>query len=684
MADNETEIVVRSVDRSQPGFKAAEASAKRLGDAVDKVASEAVRSSAEMGKGISENVKKAGKAVAGAAAAAGAAAGALLAKGFADNMNIEVSNDKLRAQLDLTSEDAAKAGEIAGAVYRDNWGGSIEDVNAALRSVATNLGSVQDTSSAELQKMTESALALASTFDVDVNEATLAAGKLIKNGLAKDAESAFDIITAGFTGGLDASGDFLETLNEYGSQFSKLGIDGADAIGILQRGMAAGARDTDTIADAFKEFSLRAIDGSAAVAEGYKAIGIDAKEATKVIAAGGPEAEAMTQDVLDGLARMKDPVKQNTAGVALFGTQWEDTLRQILPAMDDIHGGAAGIEGATDRMAAAVGDNAASKIETAKRAFEGWTQSMASSTSSLGLVATGALSFGGPALAMASQVGMIATGAAALNLTFLRTGAIMVANTAKTVAMTAVGIAANVATKVWAATQWLLNAALTANPIGIVIMAIVALVAVIILAYRKSETFRRIVHLAMQGAVLAWNMLRDAVTNAVRWIAGRMLALVNRVRETRDRIRAGFAYTYHAIVDPIRNAVNWAKGKLGELIDFARAIPDRVRNAVAGAVTSAWDSATGFIPGRATGGPASGLTMVGERGRELVRLPSGSSVIPNGQTESIMSGASLGASGSLHLTLKIGDRALGELVVDPIRKLVRVAGGDVQAVLGSA
>jgi len=48
-------------------------------------------------------------------------------------------------------------------------------------------------------------------------------------------------------------------------------------------------------------------------------------------------------------------------------------------------------------------------------------------------------------------------------------------------------------TKVWAAGQWLLNAALTANPIGLVIVAIAALVAGVIIAYKKSETFRDVV-----------------------------------------------------------------------------------------------------------------------------------------------------------------------------------------------
>lgn len=54
-------------------------------------------------------------------------------------------------------------------------------------------------------------------------------------------------------------------------------------------------------------------------------------------------------------------------------------------------------------------------------------------------------------------------------------------------------IATTVATKAWSVAQWLLNAALTANPIGLVVAAIALLVGGLVLAYKKSDTFRGIV-----------------------------------------------------------------------------------------------------------------------------------------------------------------------------------------------
>ena len=84
-----------------------------------------------------------------------------------------------------------------------------------------------------------------------------------------------------------------------------------------------------------------------------------------------------------------------------------------------------------------------------------------------------------------------------------------ISQTAALVGYIVVQNAVNVATKAWAAAQWILNAALNANPIGLIILALTALVAGIVLAYRNSETFRNIVQAAWEGIQtaisFAWN-----------------------------------------------------------------------------------------------------------------------------------------------------------------------------------
>jgi len=83
------------------------------------------------------------------------------------------------------------------------------------------------------------------------------------------------------------------------------------------------------------------------------------------------------------------------------------------------------------------------------------------------------------------------------------------AGVAAAYAQKAAAVVVSGATKVWAGAQWLLNAAMSANPIVLVVAAIVALGVAVFIAWKKSETFRRIV----TGAF-------DAVLSAARWLWG--------------------------------------------------------------------------------------------------------------------------------------------------------------------
>lgn len=69
------------------------------------------------------------------------------------------------------------------------------------------------------------------------------------------------------------------------------------------------------------------------------------------------------------------------------------------------------------------------------------------------------------------------------------------------------------ATRAATAAQWLWNAALTANPIGIVIVAIGALVAAVVWLYQNNETARKII-------LQVWAAIKTAIGAVVTWITG--------------------------------------------------------------------------------------------------------------------------------------------------------------------
>ena len=77
-------------------------------------------------------------------------------------------------------------------------------------------------------------------------------------------------------------------------------------------------------------------------------------------------------------------------------------------------------------------------------------------------------------------------------------------------------------------------------------------------------------------------------------------------------------------------------------------------------------SSTGHKPGgHAAGGYASGLTLVGERGPELIAAPAGSYVYTNQQTRQMLAG---GASYTININTLVADRNTGARVVEAIRQ----------------
>jgi len=84
-------------------------------------------------------------------------------------------------------------------------------------------------------------------------------------------------------------------------------------------------------------------------------------------------------------------------------------------------------------------------------------------------------------------------------------------------------------TKTWAAAQWLMNAALTANPIGIVIVALVAIGVALVVAYKKSETFRNIVNRAFDLIKIGALQMALGIVQGTRFIVNAFLSMVGSI-----------------------------------------------------------------------------------------------------------------------------------------------------------
>lgn len=522
--------------------------------------------------------------------AGGLAVGALISKGISDNLDIGEANAKLAAQLNLTKDVADKAGKLSGQIYRDNFGESIPAVNEAIASVGQSLYNLNTASETNIKAATEAALGLANVFGTEVSENVRAASSLITNRLAPDSATAFDLMTRAFQMGGNKAGDLLETITEYSPQFHKLGLDGATALGLLSQGLQAGARDTDVIADAFKEFSLRAIDGTTLTAGGFKALGLDAQEMGQKIAAGGNTAKEGLLQTLTALQNMKDPVAQNTAGVALFGTQWEDTLRQILPNMDLTEAALTDVKGATDKMNKAASDTAKNGIESVKRQMEGWLTSVTSMDGPLGAITSWAAGFGGMALPLVTQVATI--GAAFSQMGLLAEGSAL-----RVVGSWIAMAAASVANAIVMAGAWLL----AFWPITLIIAAVIAVVLLVISQwdYIKNQTIE------IWTAIVGWlTGIWDQIVAQVRGAINMVLDAWSWLSSLPGRVGEWFQGAVNSAAQKIGDLINWVKGIPGRILgaigDLGRLLWNQGMKIIQGlwdGLKAMWDKVTGWISG---------------------------------------------------------------------------------------
>jgi hypothetical protein len=193
------------------------------------------------------------------------------------------------------------------------------------------------------------------------------------------------------------------------------------------------------------------------------------------------------------------------------------------------------------------------------------------------------------------------------------------------------------ATVAWTGVQWLLNAALNANPIGLVVIAIAALVGALVYAWNNSETFRNVV-------MAVWEGIKRAVSAVVDWFVNTALPFLQGVW---DGITSGvgalaswFSERWDAIKNAVGTVVSWftdtlfpAMGRandalrsgfetVGRVISDvwnglkeAAAQPIRfVVNTVFGGVIDAFNKVSGFVGGPQIDKPTLGFAAGGFTG----------------------------------------------------------------------
>jgi phage-related minor tail protein len=284
-------------------------------------------------EGLGTKISNFGMVAAAGIAAVGVAIGAVVVAGASMSDDLQKALNGVQSSTGLADNQMADMKETMLDIYNNNFGESFEDIGNSMKTVNQQTGATGE----ELKKLTENALLMRDTFDFEVNESVRSANMLMKQfGISGD--EAYNLIAQGAQNGLDKNGDLLDTINEYSVQFQQLGFNSDEMFNMLVNGSKEGTWSVDKLGDAVKEFGIRTKDGSKGTTEAFQALGLDSNKLSADFAKGGETGKQAFEEVNKKLLELKDPMQQNTLGVALYGTQWEDLGVKGITALTNVNG----------------------------------------------------------------------------------------------------------------------------------------------------------------------------------------------------------------------------------------------------------------------------------------------------------------------------------------------------------
>ncbi|HBR5072469.1 TPA: phage tail tape measure protein [Klebsiella pneumoniae] len=276
-------------------------------------------------------------------------------------------------------ESAASGGRYSRIIQNINAAGVSRDlarISEAVAGVRSTLGALGAVGDEELTRISRKALDLQTALGGDMTEHIQMAAIMMKNGLARSSDEAFDLITSGMQRvSTQMRGEMPEILHEYSTHFRNMGFTGAEAMSLLVNMAQQGKFALDKTGDAIKEFSIRGSDMSKNSVSAYKAIGLDAAAMSSAIATGGESARKAMEKTAKGLLSIQDPATRANAAISLFGTPIEDlSIDQIpafLSALANVSNRLGDTRGSADRLGDTLRDNLPGDISKLGGAFDG-------------------------------------------------------------------------------------------------------------------------------------------------------------------------------------------------------------------------------------------------------------------------------------------------------------------------
>ena len=409
-------------------------------------------------------------------------------------LEMDSASKKLQGSIGATAEEMEGYNAVMNDMYTAGYGDSITEIADAMALVKQYTGEVDPT---KIQQMAENAMTLDETFSgMDMEETLRGVDALMVN-MGLDAEEAFDYIVVGAQNGLNKSNELTDNLAEYSSLWSQAGFSAEEMFTILQNGLDSGAYNLDKVNDFVKEFSISLSDGR--IEENIGSFSARTQE----LFSAWQNGEATTKDafysIINDLSNMENQQEALTIASNTWSALGEDNAMAVITSLDQVNDTYSDVRGSMESLKEVRYDSLENQYKSLGRTMQ--TQIIQPMAQKLLPVAQKGLKVIADNLDIIVPVAGAAGAAMATiwvtkkaqglidrlkdtrrAVTQLVTGttaqaAATTADTTATMANTAAKGAQATATVTATTAQTGLNAAMSANPIGLVVTAISGLVA---------------------------------------------------------------------------------------------------------------------------------------------------------------------------------------------------------------
>ncbi|MDO7875988.1 phage tail tape measure protein [Hymenobacter sp. ASUV-10] len=200
-------------------------------------------------------------------------------------------------------------------------GQAVAETTQEFLTLRSSINTLTGATGPQLDTLTAQVAGIAKTFGKENQEVLLAANTLSKQ-MDVSQQEALRLISQGFLAGADASGEFLDQVKEYPTQFKAAGLSASEAIAVISQSVTTGVF-SDKGADVIKEFGLRIREQTSTTSDA-------------MVAAFG---EPFTQKIFDGINK---GTLSTTEALRMVAKEMDETnvpANRLQTVIADVFGG---------------------------------------------------------------------------------------------------------------------------------------------------------------------------------------------------------------------------------------------------------------------------------------------------------------------------------------------------------